>query len=56
MLAAIGEKKAITDEIKGDLKQLLEDFKDEWRKKSADGDFVSAPATRASAAAAPQPA
>jgi F-type H+-transporting ATPase subunit alpha len=57
VLAAIAEKKTITDEIKGDLKQLLEDFKDEWRKRSAEGtDYVSTSATRASAAAAPQPA
>jgi F-type H+-transporting ATPase subunit alpha len=57
VLAAITDKKSITDEIKGDLKQLLEDFKDEWRKQAADGEgYVAAPATRTSAAAAPQPA
>jgi F-type H+-transporting ATPase subunit alpha len=57
VLAAIADKKSITDEIKGDLKQLLDDFKDEWRKQAADGDgYVAAPATRTSAAAAPQPA
>jgi F-type H+-transporting ATPase subunit alpha len=57
VLAAIADKKSITDEIKGDLKQLLEDFKDEWRKQAADGEgYVAAPATRTSAAAAPQPA
>jgi F-type H+-transporting ATPase subunit alpha len=57
VLAAIAEKKAITDEIKKDLKQLLEDFKDEWRKRSASEDgYAAAPVTRATAAAAPQPA
>jgi F-type H+-transporting ATPase subunit alpha len=57
VLAAIADKKSITDEIKGDLKQLLDDFKDEWRKQAADGEgYVAAPATRTSAAAAPQPA
>jgi F-type H+-transporting ATPase subunit alpha len=57
VLAAIADKKSITDEIKADLKQLLEDFKDEWRKQAADGEgYVAAPATRTSAAAAPQPA
>jgi F-type H+-transporting ATPase subunit alpha len=57
VLAAITDKKSITDEIKGDLKQLLDDFKDEWRKQAADGEgYVAAPATRTSAAAAPQPA
>jgi F-type H+-transporting ATPase subunit alpha len=57
VLAAIADKKSITDEIKGDLKQLLEDFKDEWRKQAADGEgYVAAPARRTSAAAAPQPA
>jgi F-type H+-transporting ATPase subunit alpha len=57
VLAAIADKKSITDEIKGDLKQLLDDFKDEWRKQAADGEgYVAAPARRTSAAAAPQPA
>jgi F-type H+-transporting ATPase subunit alpha len=57
VLAAIAEKKSITDDIKAELKQLLEDFKDDWRKRSADGDgYVAAPVTRPSAASAPQPA
>src|SRR5690242_4056884 len=46
VLAAIAEKKSLTDEIKADLKQVLEDFKDEWKKQPADGagDFSAAPA------------
>src|SRR5687768_7025049 len=57
VLAAIAEKKALTDEIKADLKQVLEDFKDDWSKQSAGTtDFAAAPITQASAAAAPQPA
>jgi len=57
VLAAIAEKKSITDDIKAELKQLLEDFKDDWRKRSANGDgYVAAPVTRPSAASAPQPA
>lgn len=56
LLAGITEKKSITDEIKAELKQVLEDFKDDWKKQSADGsDFVAAP-VKASTAAAPQPA
>jgi F-type H+-transporting ATPase subunit alpha len=57
LLAAIAEKKSLTDEIKGDLKQLLEDFKDDWKKQSANetGGLAASPVT-ASAAAAPQPA
>ena len=34
LLADIDEKKTLTDEIKAGLKQLLEDYKDEWRKQS----------------------
>jgi F-type H+-transporting ATPase subunit alpha len=57
VLAAIAEKKSITDVIKAELKQLLEDFKDDWRKRSANEDgYVAAPVTRSSAASAPQPA
>src|SRR5215813_7486179 len=37
VLAAIAEKKSLTDEIKADLKQVLEDFKDEWQKGSEPG-------------------
>src|SRR5688500_3911448 len=55
VLAAIAEKKALTDEIKADLKQVLEDFKDDWSKQSAGAtDFAVTPITQASAAAAPQ--
>jgi F-type H+-transporting ATPase subunit alpha len=59
LLAAIADQKTLTDEIKANLKQVLEDFKDEWKKQSAqgDGDFrVATPATSTTAAAAPQPA
>jgi F-type H+/Na+-transporting ATPase subunit alpha len=54
VLAAIAEKKSLTDEIKADLKQVLDDFKDVWQKQSETGaDFAPAPARQASAAAAP---
>ncbi|HSK64575.1 MAG TPA: F0F1 ATP synthase subunit alpha [Pyrinomonadaceae bacterium] len=55
LLAAISEKKTLTDEIKGDLKQVLEDFKDDWKKQSADGtgDFAAKAPVTASAAAQP---
>jgi F-type H+-transporting ATPase subunit alpha len=59
LLAAIADKKTLTDEIKADLKQVLEDFKHEWQKQPAEGEKefpVSAPVTPATAAAAPQPA
>jgi hypothetical protein len=59
VLAAIAEQKTLTDQIKADLKQVLDDFKDEWKKQSVngEGDFpVTAPAKPATAAAAPQPA
>ena len=52
LLAQISEKKSLTDEIKAGLKQLLEDFKDTW-KKDEPTDFSSAPARSASAAAQP---
>jgi len=56
LLAAISEKKAITDDIKADLKQVLEDFKHNWSKEpAATTDFAAAPAPAASTAAA-QPA
>ena len=57
LLAAITEKKSLTDEIKAELKQVLEDFKDDWKKQAADdaADFAAAP-VKATAAAAPQPA
>ena len=54
LLADINQKKSLTDEIKADLKQLLEDFKDDWRKQSStETDFAGAPATSASTAAQP---
>ena len=59
LLAAIADQKTLTDEIKANLKQLLEDFKDEWKKQSAQGDGklgVATPVTSTTAAAAPQPA
>jgi len=57
LLAAIADKKSLTDEIKADLKQVLEDFKHDWQKQAAGAtDLAAAPVTRASAAAAPQPA
>jgi F-type H+-transporting ATPase subunit alpha len=56
VLAAIAEKKTLTDEIKAELKQVLEDFKDDWQRQAAgESDFATAPITSASAAAA-QPA
>src|SRR5829696_6766259 len=56
LLADIAEKKTLTDEIKAVLKQVLEDFKDDWRKQSStEADFAAAPATRGSSAVA-QPA
>jgi F-type H+-transporting ATPase subunit alpha len=59
LLAAIADQKTLTDEIKANLKQVLEDFKDEWKKQSAqtDGNFgATAPVTSTTSAAAPQPA
>ena len=56
LLAAIADKKSLTDEIKADLKQVLEDFKDDWKKQSATGTDLAAPPVTAAAAAAPQPA
>jgi F-type H+-transporting ATPase subunit alpha len=59
LLAAIAEQKTLTDEIKANLKQVLEDFKHEWKKQSAQADGnlgVAAPVTATTAAAAPQPA
>lgn len=55
LLAEIVEKKTLTDEIKADVKQVLEDFKDEWQKQASKiaADFAVAPAGQISAAAAP---
>jgi F-type H+/Na+-transporting ATPase subunit alpha len=53
LLAAILEKKSLTDEIKKDLKQVLEDFKEAWQRQSETGDFPPLSARETSAAAAP---
>src|SRR5687767_8335883 len=54
LLAEINQKKSLTDEIKAGLKQLLEDFKDDWHKQSSTAaDFAAAPARPASTAAQP---
>ena len=53
LLADIAEKKTLTDEIKAGLKQLLEDFKDEWRKQSStEAELAVAPVRPASSAPA----
>jgi len=45
LLAAISEKKAITDDIKAQLKQVLEDFKhNRSRESTTETDFAAAPA------------
>jgi F-type H+/Na+-transporting ATPase subunit alpha len=55
LLADISEKKALTDDIKAGLKQVLEDFKDDWARQSVtEADF--SPARPATTAAAAQPA
>ena len=57
LLADISQQKSLTDEIKAGLKQVLEDFKVEWTKQSAEApDFAVSPARTATTAAAPQPA
>jgi F-type H+-transporting ATPase subunit alpha len=57
LLADLAEKKSLTDEIKAGLKQVLEDFKQDWGKRSSTTDFAAAPPARtATTAAAPQPA
>jgi F-type H+-transporting ATPase subunit alpha len=54
LLAAIAEKKSLTDEIKADLKQVLEDFKHNWSKDSAtETTLAAAPARAATTAAQP---
>jgi F-type H+-transporting ATPase subunit alpha len=57
LLAAIAEKKSLTDDIKAELKQVLEDFKHDWKKQAADGSgsLATTPVT-APAPAAPPPA
>ena len=60
VLAGIAEKKTLTDEIKADLKQVLEDFKHEWQsqstKETKEFTAATARAARPSPAAVPQPA
>jgi F-type H+-transporting ATPase subunit alpha len=57
LLAAIADKKSLTDEIRNDLKQILEDFKDDWKKQAAgESDVAATPLRQSPAAAAPQPA
>jgi F-type H+-transporting ATPase subunit alpha len=36
LLADIAEQKALSEEIKADLQQVLEDFKDDWKKQSTE--------------------
>jgi len=51
LLTSIREKKSLTDEIKGDLKQALEDFKDMRNKpKPAAANFSASPAKEQAAA------
>jgi F-type H+-transporting ATPase subunit alpha len=59
LLAAIADQKTLTDEIKANLKQVLEDFKHEWKKQAAEGDGnfgVATPVASTTDAPAPQPA
>src|SRR5215211_967683 len=51
LLAAIADKKTLTDEIKAGLKQVLEDFKDDWKKQS-ETDLAAVPGRAASTTAA----
>ncbi len=53
LLNDIREKKSLTDEIKAGLKQVLEDFKADWSKQSAD---LAVPPARTTSTAAAQPA
>jgi F-type H+-transporting ATPase subunit alpha len=56
LLAAIADKKSLTDDIKDGLKQVLEDFKHNWSKGPTETDFAATPArTTATTAAAAQP-
>jgi F-type H+-transporting ATPase subunit alpha len=55
LLAAISEKKSITDDIKADLQQVLGDFKHDWSKESGKTDIAAA-SVRAATTAAAQPA
>jgi F-type H+/Na+-transporting ATPase subunit alpha len=54
LLAAIAEKKSLTEEIKADLQQALQDFTEDWKnKQKKDDDLGVAPAAAGSTAAAP---
>jgi F-type H+/Na+-transporting ATPase subunit alpha len=56
LLTDIREKKSLTDEIKAGLKQLLEDFRDDWKKQSSEAaDFAAAVPARAASGTAAQP-
>src|SRR5215204_2885490 len=53
LLADIREKKSLTDEIKAGLKQVLEDFKHDWKRQSeTETDFAAAPVRPGSTTAA----
>jgi hypothetical protein len=52
LLTSIREKKTITDEIKADLKQVVQDFKASWRKESAPPTLGTAAVTQAAAPSA----
>jgi F-type H+-transporting ATPase subunit alpha len=52
LLTSIREKKNLTDEIKADLKQAVQDFKASWRKDTAPPPLPTSPATEAAAPAA----
>jgi F-type H+-transporting ATPase subunit alpha len=52
LLAAIAEKKILTDDIKKDLKTVLEDFKQEWGKQSSTSGNLPIPAKPAASSAA----
>jgi F-type H+/Na+-transporting ATPase subunit alpha len=53
LLASISEKKNLTDDIKKDLKQVLEDFKDGWKSQSSKGSAVGVASRAQASAAAP---
>lgn len=52
LLAEIAEKKTLTDEIKAGLKQVLEDFKLEWKKEPSSSEELPVPARPAPSQAA----
>ena len=62
LLSDIADKKTLTDEIKAGLKQVLEDFKEEWQKQASGAeDFpvpprpTASPASRPTSSSATQP-